>query len=389
MKFGNYEIVKYCPEFKNQILELLRYHLSDNLDLNAEYLNWKYDHNPYLDSPLIYFVLWAGQLVGMMGAYGAKWRLGDPCQTFLGPCLGDAVIHPDHRNPGLYQKMTAFALDDLARSGFPYVFDLSARPEIALSMMMNGWRSLGFFQTAQWRRNRQAKPSRWRSYARQLPWLAASSRRIRNYARQLSSSQSDQRRPVFDSLDSHEVQGNSRAKSHISVEKNPRAIEMAALIQQTETDGRLQHVRNEQFFAWRFQNPLAQYRFIFWDDDCLQGYLVLQSSRWSGGGANIVDWEAASGQVLLDLLQAAIRLSKLNGLNIWSVTLPNDEKRELEEIGFRLVDKSGSITRDINRPTVLVKSLAPETPPSDWVLANRRLLDVGNWDLRMIYSDNY
>ena len=37
----------------------------------------------------------------------------------------------------------------------------------------------------------------------------------------------------------------------------------------------------------------------------------------------------------------------------------------------------------------LVKCRYQEISSSDWVLANRQLLDLANWDLRMIYSDNY
>ena len=75
---GNYEIVKYCPKFWNQILKLQKHHLSQDMAVNAAYLEWKYDRNPYIDRTLIYVALSGGQLVGMVGAYGAKWQLADP-----------------------------------------------------------------------------------------------------------------------------------------------------------------------------------------------------------------------------------------------------------------------------------------------------------------------
>jgi len=40
-------------------------------------------------------------------------------------------------------------------------------------------------------------------------------------------------------------------------------------------------------------------------------------------------------------------------------------------------------------PTVLVRPIRDEMLKGDWVLADSRLLDLANWDLRMIYSDGY
>lgn len=93
--------------------------------------------------------------------------------------------------------------------------------------------------------------------------------------------------------------------------------------------------------------------------------------------------------VLVDLLKAGIRLSQLPALNIWSATLSDEVKRHLENQGFHFVDQTGIITRDFKRPTVLMKSLHKEITHSNPVLANFRLFDLGEWDLRMICSDNY
>ena len=77
-QFDKYKMVKYSPELRDQIIELQKYLWSCNLTRNAAYLEWKYDHNPYLDTTLIYAILRAGQMFGMVGVYGAKWQIGDP-----------------------------------------------------------------------------------------------------------------------------------------------------------------------------------------------------------------------------------------------------------------------------------------------------------------------
>ena len=92
----NYEIVKYHPEFKRQVVELQRHLWGPDVALNAAYLEWKYERNPYLDGPHIYLALCGGLVVGMRGWFGCKWQIGYPSQTFPGLCGGDGLeaAHP-------------------------------------------------------------------------------------------------------------------------------------------------------------------------------------------------------------------------------------------------------------------------------------------------------
>ena len=42
-----------------------------------------------------------------------------------------------------------------------------------------------------------------------------------------------------------------------------------------------------------------------------------------------------------------------------------------------------------HRSGLLVRAVRDEMQEADWVVAGRRLLDMANWDLRMIYSDGF
>ena len=55
-----YEIVKYCPEFKKQVVQLQTYLWSSDVALNAAYLEWKYEHNPYMKAPFIHLAVSEG-----------------------------------------------------------------------------------------------------------------------------------------------------------------------------------------------------------------------------------------------------------------------------------------------------------------------------------------
>jgi len=355
----NYEIVKYHPEFKRQIVELQRHLWGPDVALNAAYLEWKHEHNPYVETPLIHLALYGGQVVGMRGMYGAKWQIGHPCQTFLGLCAGDSVIAPDHRNRGLFTKITRAALDDLTNSNYTYIFNLSANSVTFLGSLATGWRGIGPLQTVQ-----------------------------RRCANSLPSSVSPEEPHPFYFFDRNGAGSRGEASPHVSVEPTPRPEAMAELIERMGADGRIRHVRDQQYFAWRFQNPRAVYRFLFWEDTRPEGYLVLRRRVYTDRVAvNIVDWEATNAQVLADLLQAAIRWGNFAQLTIWSATLPAEVKTLLQVTDFKELEGKGNMTRYF--PTVLVRPICDEMLKGDWVLADRQLLDLANWDLRMIYSDGY
>jgi hypothetical protein len=100
-----------------------------------------------------------------------------------------------------------------------------------------------------------------------------------------------------------------------------------------------------------------------------------------------VDWEANDMQVRTDLLQAAIHWGNFVDLRTWSATLPQETKTLLQNTGFNSVDETVSMPGSYS--TVLVRPVHDEMLMADWVFAGRRLLDLANWKLRMIYSDAY
>jgi len=143
-----YEIVRYSPEFKAAVVKLQTHLWSPDVAVNRAYLEWKYDRNPYMETPFIHLALHGGRVVGMRGMYGARWEIGRPAQTFLVPCAGDLVILPEHRNRGLARKIIETAADDLAASGHTYAFSLSASLVTQVSSLTAGWRSVGALETA-------------------------------------------------------------------------------------------------------------------------------------------------------------------------------------------------------------------------------------------------
>ena len=163
---------------------------------------------------------------------------------------------------------------------------------------------------------------------------------------------------------------------------------MADLIERIGDTGRIAHVRNREYFQWRFQNPQSRYRFLFWQEGRLEGYLVLQeyaSDEDQRDVLNIVDWEASCVAVKAGLLQAAI--SAFAGavpIVIWSATLHRQEIEVLHKNGFRLLKPPRDALR--SPPAILIRPINQARLDGEWMLANRPLLDLASWDMRMLYS---
>jgi GNAT superfamily N-acetyltransferase len=378
-----YAIIRYRPEDKNDVVELQKHLWSPRSDLNRSYLEWKYEQNPYLKDPLLYLALCDGRVVGMRGMLGARWEAGTPPKTFPGICTEDSVIHPDHRNRRISTKIMKTAFEDLAAQSHRYLYSLSAAPITLMASLAMGWKSVGPFQIQCLRSRRAERFHALRSRVREMRffWRYENRLPLRHWA--------EKRKPLHALGDSSGIGGRT-GRPGILVDRNPRPGEMADLVARMEYDGRIRHVRDREYFSWRFRNPLHRYLFLYRQEEKLEGYLVLQeyvSEFRSRAQVNIVDWEGTSQSVRAGLLHAAIGLCPFPDLNIWTATLSEESKSLVREAGFRPVHEATAGTRDIP-PSLLVRSLQRGVPAADWSLDDHRLLDMGNWDMRMIYSMN-
>jgi hypothetical protein len=159
---------------------------------------------------------------------------------------------------------------------------------------------------------------------------------------------------------------------------------MADLVGRLGHDGRVRHVRDARYLAWKLENPLHDYRVLLAGDDRLEGYLVLQTYRLVGRGrVNVVDWEATTPEVRRALLQAAIDWGRFAGLGAWTMSLPREAEALLSETGFRQASRHPLMPQGT---AVLMRGVAPPPDPSGPTLDGHRLLDAANWDMRMLYS---
>lgn len=363
-----YKYLKYTPDFKSQIIQLQTHLWSPDLTLNSRYLEWKYEFNPYIETPFIYIALSGDTVVGMRGFFGAKWHIGHNAGPLTILCAGDLVIDPEHRSRGIFNGLMTKALDDVSKSGHKYVFNTSASKVTLIGSIAMGWRSIGSLETMYWSAGPRGK------------W---------NYPNKRFFRSSSERDHPFHFLDKKISKDSDEVSPYVSIDYLPKPREMAELVTRLKHNGHISHVRDQQYFEWRFQNPLSHYRFLYWRDKKLEGYLILQTSAYTDniGWVSILDLEASSEHVCKDLIIATLRSCEFCYIRIWTSTLPEDTKAILKDCGFKILKEKIGVAEA--RPSILVRPTRDEMLNEEWIILNLELLDLNNWDIRMIFSDTY
>ena len=372
-------IATYRPEHKRSIARLQTGLWSSDTALNTRYLEWKYERNPYVREPLIYVALADGEVVGMRGFHGAKLEAGSPSQTFPALFGDDALIAADYRNRGLVTRIMNAAHADLGSRGHATILSMGSASRMnGMGLMTLGWKSAGGLRPL----GRISAKGRRRA---RLSGIVARQPLIWRFSDCRFLASADERRP-FRHLDA--ALAGRRRVPHlpIVVERKPRLDAMVELVERLGHDGRIRQVRDRQYLAWRFDNPMSDFRFVYCGEGRLDGYLVL-GRRASDLGAfdrvYISDFEARDEAVRAGLLRAAIDWGRFPELVAWTATLSEDTLRAFTASGFVPVD-----TEEAARgfPCVLARRLPDGELAGAWTLGGRRLLDLASWDVRVLFS---
>ena len=370
-----YEITRYRPELRPGVIELQRHLVSADPALNDAYFRWKHEQNPYTDGPIVYVAVIDGRVAGMRAFLGARWRLADNDGTASWLCACDLVVDPAHRSQKLFKRIQDVALPDLAERGFGPVLNWSANPITYGASVRSGWRLVAPYlswarQTPSIRRAR-ALPARMRRWP--IAW------RYVDVPARLTL------RPGFAAMDA--AWSRARHDPALAFEHEPRPDSMAALAQRSQA--RLAgHERDATYFRWRFDNPLSDYRYVFWNEPGLEGFLILQL-RPLGDAADIgiVDWEASRPELFEAMLAPIAATGGYDSLSVWSATLPEAIRATLRQLHFEPLDTSRG--DPAYRPGPLAIGAAGSDIGAIDPAHAPYFRDLSRWDLRMVYSDFY
>ncbi|HEX5133561.1 MAG TPA: hypothetical protein VFX92_13880, partial [Candidatus Krumholzibacteria bacterium] len=365
-----FTIIPYQPEYKDRVVALRRFAYNDDFRGCQEYIEWKYERNPYLDEPLIFIAVEpSGTVIGMRGFYGTRWRVGD--ENIVIPCADDFAIAAAWRNTGLMTAIMRTAISSLALRGFPYLLNSSGGSLTVLQSLAMGWKSLGAMGpvAALTRNERMFRELRRRVRGRRLVW------RLGHRPDRLQFS--DPR--CFDRLDHAEPQTMPGGGS-IVIEATPRPEAMARLVADLPHDRRVRHTRDTAFFTWRFQNPIRDYRFVYYErNDVLEGFMVVSrypSYRPPMIPFHIADWEANGNDIRREMLTATLQRGRFTEIGAWETCMPAGCDELLRHAGFRPIDLE---LRARGMPCVLLKKIGDPASPS-------ATLPEAGWDIRLIDS---
>ena len=371
---GACEIVRYRPEHKDAVARLQTALWSPDPAANRRYFEWKYEANPWsVDPPRIHLALRDGRVVGMRGFYESRWEVGCPSETVSVPLADDFAIEVGERNTGVAAQILRAAAADLASSECDYAFSLSAGMLTMIGSLAQGWKSAGRVEPMARREPGRARRARLRERIRSTPvlWRWTQAAVLRS---------ADERRP-FRALDAA-----PRTRGSVSIARDPRPDAMAELCAALGHDGRLRHVRSSAYLAWRFANPIHDYRFLYAArGEQLAGYLVLcarAQSPYPTARVCIADLVGGDPEVRAALLTCAIEAGRFAELLAWTAGLAPGERALLRERGFAPLHPERQAR---GWPCVLVRA-ARALPASEWSLGARPLLDPASWDVRMLDS---
>ena len=102
-------------------------------------------------------------------------------------------------------------------------------------------------------------------------------------------------------------------------------------------------------------------------------------------GINIVDWEANRWEVQAQLLRAALECTGFGDLTVWSATTTDEARALLRDVGFSQPARTVGVAAANHR--ILIRPVSDDMLKREWVVGGRRLLDLADWDPRMIDSD--
>lgn len=392
-KTAGYDIVRYRPDLEEQILGLLVHTCGPDRNLNAAYLQWKYRTNPYLaeDPPPIFVALQDGRAIGMRGLHGSSWNVGAEQESIVLPCFGDSYIDPEHRSFRLFRDLTRAAFSHLREQGFLYALNISARPGTFMASRLMGWKALPSYGSWRWDSPRRASLRSAFRLAKRLPLLAGVAEGLRQRSGESRLATAADNNP-FRTLDRRAAEGNldrpGRSGGHISLADEPQPKAMAALLARLGRERAICQRRDSDYFTWRMAKPLSAYRFLFWHGAELEGFLILQTARYADFLEHrILDLRGSSQAVKRDLLYAVRDRGGLDDLVVWTSSLPEEDRALFRSAGFRPMDESSGVKGF--RRTLLVRSVDDRAPAEDWALGALSLLDLANWDIRMLDSDAY
>jgi len=356
MAFYEYEIRLYHPDFFPQVVDLLKYLIGIDHNTNRDYFKWKYDDNPYTESPLGIMALYKGKVVGFRGYFATRFQIKGKNDKIISLCPGDTCVHPDHRRKGLSVAMGNRASKEYTGK-YPFFLNLSST-----KISLPGYLRMRFLPLA-------SKTYLTRcSMAGVVKFLFNAKQQFNQIAPWIISG-------TFDD---------------IIVSQQPRPKEMHVLIegQEVSTD-KIALYQDEDFFRWRYANKHNKYVFLYRiKNEVITGYIVIRVSPNNRRGY-IVDYAQGDETSIEKILKFIIKARCFDVLSIYYFSLTDNIKQNIQDLGFKKVSLFRIIEKRIKGELpLLIRPVKHNYSDNDFFVEGIDLRKIKNWHIKGICSDD-
>lgn len=342
----NFEYRKYRNEDKKKVLELLSGLWDMTYDEKLEYFNWKYEQNPYSDSPLAFVALDGEKIVSFRGYMPQPLIISG--NTFLNASLSDTVTDSNYRRMGLFSGITKFSIEQLS---------LDDKYKVSLNSSSGGPTLNGYIKLG------------WRPLAKREHIFSFS-------IKGLISMPNDIKYPIV-------VKFGDKT---IIISEDIRSEEIYKLYQKKRDNSKIVINKDEKYLKWRFKNPRSRYLFAYYYiNDNLEAYC---SFKFLGiNKLDLIDYETTNFNYLKQLISKVKSESCIRQITLWT-TNENDiicnNKIFFGFIKIPFLNK----TNKFKKPPFLIRTSQLKQKSEDWIICNMiDMRDNKNWSLNKIIGD--
>ena len=242
--------------------ELFR--ISFNTSISESTWNWKYLHNPVRNEerPLIYIAESSDSIVGSVFFQPMQFWLQSDGQKVIVPAglVGNAMVHPDFRNLGIFSALLKNVMNDATGEGFNILYTFANNPISRRGFLRHNWTEVMdseaymYFLNPQQALHDFLSDKRYPAFMRSIPTIVPT------------------KRIDFRSFQRH------RQKYHFSCGK---VQDYLSAIEQIHTNyqeaERISGARNQKYLQWLFGDPERRYLFFgMWLKEELHAYIVVR-----------------------------------------------------------------------------------------------------------------
>ncbi|MFD1563518.1 GNAT family N-acetyltransferase [Haloarchaeobius amylolyticus] len=219
---------------------------------SADWFRWKFRENPFVDHVPIIVASDDGDPVGFRSFFAQELRAGDAVLPAFQPC--DTMVHPDHRNRGLFDRLNERAIERYS-DGSPSFFFNFPNEHSKRGNRKHGWREIGTipaYYRLQNPANVLERVAADRQHAAESPSRAGE--------RGVAGTVADGMQDVV--VATHRLGDrlivDSEAALEIERATPPPADTLAAVYRRSIPDT-IHANRTAAFYRWRFDNPAQTY----------------------------------------------------------------------------------------------------------------------------------